>query len=597
MKRFLLFAVLLLFIFPASQAQIFSTDLQKGFKAFDSNNYDKALGLFNDVLKKDSADAGAYYGIAEIYFSKNYSGYNVISSYNAIKKAQHYISGQSKKQSSSLAKAGIDEQKINSLRQKIDDEIFSITVSKNSQQAYDEFIRTYPDNANIAEAKELREQLSLYNASSGNSEQAMNDFIRENPKGKDLQKAVKIRNLVAFQNAKAANTARALEDFIAKYPDATEIPDAKAALATLRFSEAKKINTVESFDKFLAAFPEAEEFTEATTLRNQLAYIQLLEAQKNKDSLEIKKKDEDIEKKGAWLNFFLVGASVLLLVVGLLYYSYNQKKKSNAEITQQKEIIEQKNKEIVDSINYAKRIQDSMLPVMQELKKSFPESFVFFRPRNIVSGDFYWFTRLENKLYIAAADCTGHGVPGALVSMMGFNFLNQLVNEMNITGPGEILNQLHSKISHTLNKEQEGSGMELRDGMDIALLCIDHASHTISYAGAVRPLYYIDEEGLKTIKGGFYSIGGIKSLTEDLFTTHTVEPKGKATFYLFSDGFADQFGGPNGKKFKMKKFQELLLSMHKEDLQQQHKKIESVFVEWMGMNEQVDDVCVIGVRV
>jgi serine phosphatase RsbU (regulator of sigma subunit) len=139
--------------------------------------------------------------------------------------------------------------------------------------------------------------------------------------------------------------------------------------------------------------------------------------------------------------------------------------------------------------------------------------------------------------------------------------------------------------------------MELRDGMDISLLCIDHTKHIISYAGAVRALYYIDEEGLKTIKGGYYSIGGIKSLTEDPFATHIVKPKGKATFYLFSDGFADQFGGPNGKKFKIKKFQELLLAIHKEDLEAQHKKVESVFVEWMGDNEQVDDVCVIGVRV
>jgi serine phosphatase RsbU (regulator of sigma subunit) len=585
------------FIFSGINAQIFSSDLQKGLKAVDNNNFDKAAEIFNGILAKDSTDAGAYYGMAEIYFSRSYSNYSAPVAYKYISKAENAYSQQTKKQLAALSKAGVDQQKITSLSHKIDDELFSVTVSKNTQQDYDEFIRSYPRNRNIEQAKELREQLSFYDASTGNSEEAINKFIKSNPGGKDLAQAVKLRNLVAFQNAKAANTVKALEEFITKYPDAAQIPDAKAALASLEFNDAKKTNTVDAYDKFLAKFPESDEFIEATTLRNQLAYIQLLEQQKTKDDAVIQKGIEEAESQQFRINLSIALFIVTLLAAVILYRGYKMKQRSNIEITLQKEIIEQKNKEIVDSINYAQRIQQSLLPSMEEIRKNLPESFVFYKPRNIVSGDFYWFAEQNNRYYVAAVDCTGHGVPGAMLSMMGFNFLNQLVSEMNMTDPGKILDQLHSRISQTLNKEGSGDGSEIRDGMDMALLCIDKTTNTFSFSGAVRPLYYVDDEGIKTIKGGYYSIGGIKSLTDEPFETYTVTPKGKASFYLFSDGFADQFGGPKGKKFKTKKFQELLLTLQDKEMQDQRHHIETVFMEWMGTFEQVDDVCVIGIRV
>jgi serine phosphatase RsbU (regulator of sigma subunit) len=597
MLRRLAFIFILQFIFSGASAQLFSTDLQKGLKAFDNNNFDKAKEIFNEIIAKDSSDAGAHYGMAEIYFSRNFLGYSVTSAYKYISQARDAYSQQTKKQLAALSKAGVDQQKISSLAQKIDDELFSITVSKNTPQDYDEFIRLYPNNPNVSQARELKEQLSFYNASSGNSEEAMNNFIQSNPKGKGVEQAVRLRNLVAFQKAKATNTVKALEDFIAKYPDAAEVTDAKIALGTLRFDEAKKTNTVEAYDKFLSEFPEAEEFHEATTLRNQLAYIQLLEQQKAKDNAVIQKSVETAEAQQFRINISIALFIVTLLGAVLLYRGYKIKKRSNIEITHQKEIIEQKNREIVDSINYAQRIQQSLLPSIEEIRKSLPEAFVFYQPRNIVSGDFYWFAQQDNRYYIAAVDCTGHGVPGAMLSMIGFNFLNQLVSEMNMTDPGKILDQLHARISQTLNKEGAVEGREMRDGMDMALLCIDKSANTFSFSGAVRPLYYVDEDGIKTIKGGYYSIGGIKSLTDEPFETYTVTPKGKANFYLFSDGFADQFGGPKGKKFKTKKFQELLLSLQDKQMHEQHNHIENVFREWMGNFEQVDDVCVIGIRV
>src|SRR6187551_1551544 len=184
MLRRLLFIFVLQFIFTGASAQLFSSDLQKGLKAFDNNNFDKAKEIFNEIISKDSTDAGAHYGMAEVYFSRNFSGYSVTSAYKYISHAQNSYSQQTKKQLASLSKAGVDQQKISSLAQKIDDELFSITVSKNTPQDYDEFIRLYPNNPNIAQARELKEQLSFYNASSGNSEEAMNNFIRVNPNGK-----------------------------------------------------------------------------------------------------------------------------------------------------------------------------------------------------------------------------------------------------------------------------------------------------------------------------------------------------------------------------------------------------------------------------
>lgn len=596
--RSVLFVVFLFcFTFVNAQLQLFMTDLQKGFRAIDKNNYDKGVEIFIGILSGDSTGVGAHYGLAKIYFSKDYAGFSAEKAYSHITVAQRNYSTADKKNLSSLAKLNIDQNSIDQLEKKIDDELFSMAAADNSTEALTNFIRKYPNSANVPAAKELLEQLSFFNANASNSDSKLDEFIKNNPGSKDLGRAIRTRNMLAFQKAKAANTVAALEEFIKAYPDAEEMDEARTALASLEFVEAKKLNTIAAFDAFMEKYPDAAEYSDAMMQRNQLAYIQVLEEQKTKDSKELMKKDADIEKQGTQLTLVIIGLLIVLVVAGLLYRSYSQKKKSNREITLQKEIIEQKNKEIVDSINYAKRIQESLLPSLNDIRKSFPESFVFYRPRDIVSGDFYWHAQNGDRIYIAAADCTGHGVPGSLVSMIGFNFLNQLVGESGITDPGEILNQLHFKIANTLNKEAGDGVRDMRDGMDIALLSINRATGEIHFSGAVRPLYYFDEEGMKTVRSGLYSIGGIKSLTEDPFPTHTIRPKGKAMFYMFSDGYADQFGGAQGKKFKMKKLQEMLQSIAAKPVEEQRKEVETVFLSWMGKHEQVDDVCMIGVRV
>lgn len=590
----LLFAFLFLTISSVNaQLNLFTSNIQKGFRATEKSNYDKAIEIFESVLQEDSVGIAANYGLAEVYFSKDYSGYNPAKAYPYISKADYAYKNASAKELQSLSKLDIDRSDVDILKDNIDDELFSQAAAKNSAEALNSFIAQYPDNKNIDDAREL---LAFYNTDSVKDASSLDEMIRNNPNDKKIKQMVHLRNMLAFQEAKAANTIDALRGFIQKYPDAEQVEDARMELATLEFYEAKKLNTIAAYDTFLVRYPNSEEYKDAMMLRNQLAYIQVLEDQKKADSAALLEKDADIESKGNQIAIFLAGSIVLLLLAGLLYWSYRQKQKSNVAITLQKEIIEQKNKEIVDSINYAKRIQDSLLPPLTDIRKSFPDSFIFYRPRDIVSGDFYWFEQTETHTLIAAADCTGHGVPGSLVSMMGFNFLNQIVNEGNINDPGEILNQLHIKISNTLNKDS-AANTSLRDGMDIALLSINQKNGEVYFSGAVRPLYYFDETGLKSIRSGMYSIGGIKSLSEEPFTSHKIDTKGKTTFYLFSDGYADQFGGPQGKKFKMKKLQELLESISGKSMEEQRKAVETAFVSWMGNHEQVDDVCMIGVRV
>jgi serine phosphatase RsbU (regulator of sigma subunit)/outer membrane protein assembly factor BamD (BamD/ComL family) len=579
-------------------AQILLSDLQKGFRAIDKSNYSKAVQIFNGIVTSDSVHVGAHYGLAKIYFSKDFAEFNLDKAYTHIRIAEREYPNADPKKLTALNNLAIDEHAINQLSGRIDDELFSIAAADNSTEALSNFVRKYPASSNLAAANELLKQLNFFNADASNSENKLAEFIRNNPNSKDLDRAIKTRNMLAFQKAKAANTVAALNEFMLNYPDAEEVEAAMDALGSLEFLEAKRLNTIAAFDEFLTKYPEAVEYDEAMMQRNELAYIEILEQQKVQAAATIDEKNADIEKKGTQLNVFLIGSVILVLLMGLLYWNYTQKKKSNREITQQKEIIEQKNKEIVDSINYAKRIQEALLPSLSEIRTAFPESFVYYRPRDIVSGDFYWLAQKNNCLLIAAADCTGHGVPGSLVSMIGFNFLNELINENGITDPGAILNQLHSKIANTLNKDSSDStASALRDGMDIALLCLNQNTREISFAGAVRPLYYIDEEGFKSVKSGVYSIGGIKSLTENPFQTEIIRPKGKAMFYLFSDGYADQFGGDKGKKFKMKKLQEMLQTIAARPVEDQSKEIESVFMNWMGNHEQVDDVCVIGLRV
>lgn len=272
----------------------------------------------------------------------------------------------------------------------------------------------------------------------------------------------------------------------------------------------------------------------------------------------------------------------------------------NKEVIEQKAVIEHKNHEITDSIKYAKNIQEALLPAINTLQDDFPDSFVLYLPKDIVSGDFYWFTRREGKNYFAAVDCTGHGVPGAFMSIVGNSLLTEIISEQKVYEPAEILNNLHVGVKEALN--QNKAEQERRDGMDLALCAINKDSLKLEYAGANRPLWIYRKgasDKAEIVKPDKFPIGGMEFDFEEKrrFTAHEVQLQQGDCVYVFSDGYADQFGGPKGKKFMVANLQRALAEIAGKPMKEQYQHLYKVFTEWRGAYEQVDDVLVIGVRV
>jgi serine phosphatase RsbU (regulator of sigma subunit) len=282
-------------------------------------------------------------------------------------------------------------------------------------------------------------------------------------------------------------------------------------------------------------------------------------------------------------------------------------KERTREINQQKEELAEKNKNITASIKYASRIQQAILPPTSQVKRLLREAFVFYLPKDIVSGDFYWIEEgNDGSVYFAAVDCTGHGVPGAMMSVVGFNALNKAVRIQGLTKPSEILNSLNLSVAESLRKWSE---MEVSDGMDLALCRLDFNSGKLEYAGAYNSLYLIksaegkadDEEQL--IYGGYQLVEfkadkkPIGSYTdEEPYKNHELTLKKGEGLYIFSDGYADQFGGKRGKKFKYAAFKKLLLQNYSLPVDEQKMLLSDAFYTWKGELEQIDDICIIGLR-
>jgi serine phosphatase RsbU (regulator of sigma subunit) len=254
--------------------------------------------------------------------------------------------------------------------------------------------------------------------------------------------------------------------------------------------------------------------------------------------------------------------------------------------------------EITESFRYAKRIQTAILPPDDLIKKIFPQSFVLFKPKDIVSGDFYWMEITAGKILIAAVDCTGHGVPGAMVSVVGHNCLNRAVREFGLTQPAEILNKLTELVEDTfLHKDFQNGNIEdeVKDGMDISICSIDLKSKTMEWAGANNPLWYLRNNVMNEIVANKQPVGRFDYRKP--FSNHMIKLQEGDIVYLFTDGFADQFGGPFGKKFKYKQLKDLLISLSLEKMVFQKESLENTFIKWKGNLEQIDDVCIIGVRI
>lgn len=296
---------------------------------------------------------------------------------------------------------------------------------------------------------------------------------------------------------------------------------------------------------------------------------------------------------------FLNGAVVMLIIVLImavivLMYArriLRDEEKQKNILLEQKKIIERKNRNINDSINYALKIQSSLLPSEGSFSSLFTDFFILYCPKDIVSGDFYWMEQIDDDIYVAVADCTGHGVPGAMVSVICSNALNRVVKEMKMRNTGEILDHVTEVVTDHFSK----GDFRMRDGMDIAFCRINLKTMLLEYSGANNPVYVVSEDGFQSLPSSRQPIGEYPDRKE--FDSIELQLKPGDQVYMFSDGYADQFGGPAGKKFRSRKFRELIKTAADLPMSQQRDLLERRFIEWRSDLDQVDDVCVLGIRI
>ena len=317
---------------------------------------------------------------------------------------------------------------------------------------------------------------------------------------------------------------------------------------------------------------------------------------------ELQQTTDTIDKQRTIITVFIIGGIIIMGFMVVLYIMLKKIKKinsqletKNAEIEQQKAIVEVKNNQITDSLNYARKIQDSILVPEEKIQRYMPWMFVYYKPKDIVSGDFYWFSKYENKYVLTAIDCTGHGVPGAFLSMIGNTLLHEIVNIKHVFKPDEILTMLHTGLMLALN-QQEDSDSE--DGMDMSLCTIDSKLHRFQFAGAKNNLYVVQGDKLKVLKANIYSIGGrpLRPGMKVEFTSYDFMYDDDTSIYMFSDGYMDQFGGSNNEKFNTMRFREMILNNRNLPMQQQKQIVAQTMDNWIGDSQQIDDFLVLGVR-
>lgn len=315
----------------------------------------------------------------------------------------------------------------------------------------------------------------------------------------------------------------------------------------------------------------------------------------------------EISKQKLMLNAFIIGLIIVTMATIILYSRYTIKQKLNVKLDTSNKLLQQTNtlietqkENIISSINYAKLMQQIIVLDEQEIEKHLPHSFVYYQPKDIVSGDFYWCAKVNEKIIIAVVDCTGHGVPGAFMSIIGNTLLNQIVKQRMVTSPAEILSLLNIGVYKVLHQNKESLS---DDGMDISLCCIDYKNKTLEYAGAQQPLYLFSDNRLKVIKGDIYTIGGGNFPVKKgnplniKYTNHTFPLISDTTLYLFTDGYTDQFGGPERKKLGSTAFQALISDIQHLDVKEQGEHIAKTNQNWKGDIQQTDDILVLGIHI
>ena len=323
------------------------------------------------------------------------------------------------------------------------------------------------------------------------------------------------------------------------------------------------------------------------------------ETEKKEQELKLMRNQDELQKsviqrQKLTLAITIGGLAVILAFSVLLVNMVRQKQRANKILEEKNELISHQKQEITDSIRYASRIQKAVLPSPTILKESLKDHFVLFIPRDIVSGDFYWFTKQKNKMVLVAADCTGHGVPGAFMSMLGVSFLYEIVTKEGIMEPAKILNILRDFIKLTLS--QTGKQDEQKDGMDISLSTLDLEDMKLEWAGAYNPLILIRNNEVIEYKADKMPVA-IHISDHQPFTNHVIDLQPGDTFYMYSDGFPDQFGGGDGRKYMSKRFKQFLLDIHHKPMEEQKEILHQEHLNWRGETDQIDDIVIFGVKV
>lgn len=482
---------------------------------------------------------------------------------------------------------------------------FKVSTKKNiAQKKWQEAISDY---YNIASAYEM---LGKYQSSNINAQKALDLSLEHN----NMQSAKSCNLLLANNYEKLGNTKKAAEHFanfntISKHLQQEELSKLQSEKTQIQTEKQKIQNEKQEIlsenekiisekEKLLSEKEQVEEDLKSTEFKVKLR------------DLELEKKQRE---KQANLRFFALIIGFFILLMALFYMQSRHRKKVNqklqdknkeiekqkVEIEKQRDYAAKQTKNLKSSIQYARRIQSAVIPKQEILFQHFNDSFVFYKPRDIVSGDFYWFVQKEDLIVLAAADCTGHGVPGAFMSMLGVAYLNEIVNKIainvhiNALTSDEVLNQLRERVISSLH--QSDNKADPKDGMDIALCIINIENRTLQFSGAYNPLLIIREGEIIEFKGDKMPVSYHRRMNIP-FTRHEIQLQDNDRLYIFSDGFIDQFGGKDATKYLMKRFKNKLLEIHEKSMHEQKAILEKEFDLWKGELDQIDDVLIIGIK-
>jgi len=527
----------------------FATDYEKIIKQIHKSNFEKAEKILNEELT-EGPTFSTYYAAAYLYLEPRFKNNSPQKAYDFILQSEGlYKEGKNKNE--------VPHSEIIALKVSIEKQLL-LHLNEENNAKISKLVSKHKSSTSVITT--TKNEDGLVRAIKAENLDSLNHYILQNPTHELIKEAVRIRNEVAFENAVKLNTLEGYQFFVVNYPTAVQIEDAKE-------------------------------------LRNNLAYISNLK--KDQELQEIKLKEQDIlfekekaEKEAlvAQKRVFGIIIAGLLLLVGVVIIGNYIIKNDKIRIQEQNRVIEAKNVEILQSINYAGRIQSALLPSERRLNRNFLDHFVIYLPKNIVSGDFYWATKKKGHVYFAVGDCTGHGVPGAMVSMFGINALNAIVNDHTTIRANRVLEKLRIRIIRGFSHNES----EMKDGMDICLGRYNIKTRELEFSGAFNPMYILRKGEFIELKADRQPIGTHKKMT--LFSSTFVQLEEKDRLYLLTDGFTDQFGGPENRKITKTGFKKLILDNQDMTLVGQARILTKYFEEWKGQQYQLDDVCIVAVE-